>query len=539
MGQLSLKDFLVSKTAPGYKETDDQPSQSDIVPVVASLGDHEAQGLMDGSKHEPRSSSDHEPSTSQMTMTSDPIRHLARSVVDRSVHGRLCPWSVGALNHQRMKMYRPVLNARFLTRRILATGSSYRPQHQMIHRGTYQSVDVDNVGELFVSGDDAGVVRVSRVDALLGSHDDDRSGHRAVDVETDLGIGLQTKIASVKWNPSNENEIAVLQNKGRQMLVYDINRTQGEPSRVVRLLTSGGEDMKYFDAQSTQGQEYCTAIGCSDGSVALCDARVQSQPVCMLRSMTRDAITCLDIIDHGRLVLGGTVRDDIKVWDLRKVSGNALNFGAVPNKHPLLHTVHLIHELSQVPGLVDESGYIPLCTPQSLHSDPESYHRVAVHMSSGWTSVLDMTRLGMTHLHAPPVVHMQQEAYSMTLDDAVNARVIGDSGRVALPHEIMQMENEAIERRVTERRGKRSGCWLHGSQFVAPSRSKDALFIIDFGASSHAGTRIGFSHDEGLRTPSAVEIDVPLMPTCVVSIAGGKGESLLAFGTQGQCTILQ
>lgn len=518
MGQLSLTSFLQKEN---HDSNDDVPS--------SSLQLSEREQMQDGgSLREETKSGGGEAIVSVDAST----RNLARSVMDWQVYGCVDPWSMCALHQLRMGLYRPVMHAVYSSRRILSPRHVVRPTYEPYHRATYQCMEVDTLGELFVAGDDAGVVTVGHVEAMLQT----REAEDCVPLETALGIGLSSKIASARWNTSNQNEIGVLQNKGRVLYVFDINRTQGDPSRTIKL-ASGGDSLAFFDQSATMGQNYCIAVGCSDGTVALCDSRTGSQPVCMLRSMTGGAITCLQMMDHGRLVLGGTHHDTIKIWDLRRVSGNAVNFGAVTNKHPILHTVQMMNELAMIPGLIDESGYIPSCTPQSLHQDPNVYSRVAVHMSCGWTTVLDVARLGMTHIHAPPVARTtpQQGESLMTLDDAVNARLIGDSGRVALPHEIMGMQMNENERRLADRASKVSGCWLEGSQFVIPSRSKNAVFIIDFG--THSGTRIGYTRDD-LRT-SAVPIDIPVEPTCVSGVLHNGQESLLAFGRRGHCTVLQ
>lgn len=526
MGQVSIKTFLNTQQQHGDDEDHHQQqhhSETDIQPdmeIQDSVDNHDdaviaaERGLLPSTCH----------------------NDVAKAVMDWSLYGRVDPWSMCVLNQLRVRTYTPVMHVMFSSRRILSPRHMIRPRQETLHRGACQSLDVDTMGELFVTGDDFGIVTVGHVESLLQT---EKGVDECVTLDTALGIGLYSKIAAVRWNLSNQNEVGVLQNKGRSLHLFDINRTQGDPSQTIKL-ASGGESLTYFDQSATMGQKYCAAVGCTDGTVALCDSRSGAQPVVVMRSMTGGAIGCIQTMDHGRLVLGGTHRDAIKLWDLRKVSGSAVHFGAVTNKHPILHTIHLVNEISMIPGLVDESGYIPVCTPQSLHPDPDVYSRVAVHMACGWTSVLDVSRLGMTHFHAPPVAdNIPQELEpAMSVEDAVNARVISDSGRVVLPHEIMQLERHDSERRLADRAGKVSGCWLQGSQFVAPSRSKNAVLIIDFGASSDSATWIGYKEGNS-RTTSAVSIDVPLEPTCIAPIVHDGRESLLAFGRDGHCTLLQ
>ena len=493
--------------------------------------------------------------------------NVVKSVLDRQCVGSLCAWSERMLESKRVGLCRCVARDGFRSWDVLSStnGNSFVFHRQRSgvqrHVGVFSCVEMDRVGELFVTGDDAGIVTVnyvsSTVRSLLKLGGEEKGGSMmsslACEYGIDTALSIDTRgsgVSSVRWNPRNQNEIVVLDRAGAQTLkLYDINRTRGEPLRTlgvdqrVRGYFSG--DVKYFG--QGQQQQYCLAVGCSDGSVVLHDARTaKSQSTSMLRSgQLSSPITSLEIVDDGRLVLAGTSRDHIHVWDVRYMSGSAVTLSAVgANKHPLLHTVNIPYEMRQVPELLDQSGYIPPCTPRALHLDPETYHRVAFHLSSGWTGVLDMARMSMTHLHAPPTVSgdsVVQE--SLALDQAIAARRLGDSGRVALPHEVVP-DGENVARRangmpgghVTTNHAQKVGCWRRGSQFVVPSRSKHAVFVVDFSSSSKCGTKIDnrLSSDDG--PPSAVQISVPHEATCV--LADDATDAILAFGTQGHCSLI-
>ncbi|KAI8111004.1 hypothetical protein M9434_004577 [Picochlorum sp. BPE23] len=474
-------------------------------------------------------------------------KNVIESVLDRGVTGRLCSWSESMLHGTSMGMHSCVGHCGFRGEVVgLQTGSLHDAmlsgQRRVYpHDESIQCVEMDRIGELCATGDSYGLVMVNYVSSIHGAVSADGG-------MCDTALSLQTstarrKISSLRWNPMNQDELAVVHQRATRVLVYDINRTTGQPSQTCLLPADvhGGHDMVYFNETSSQGQSYCSAVGCGDGSVLLWDSRKKGSPACSLRGLTRSGATVsLEIVDHGRLVLGGTSgRDQIHVWDLRKVSGSSLTFSAVPNKHPLLHSVSLSQELVRVPGLIDESGYIPPCMPQSLHADPYSYHRLACHMACGWTAVFDMTSMEMTHIHAPPSSAMGCVDQGLSLEDAAHARRVGDSGRVALPHEVVTHGPEAPERTAGNSRpmsGRQAGCWRNASEFVVPSRAKDALFIIDFSSSIHSGTRIKdqYSMDQMGQPKAAVDVEIPHAASCAV-ISEPSG-SILAFGAQGRCS---
>lgn len=474
-------------------------------------------------------------------------RSVIESVLDRGVTGRLCSWSESMLHGTSMGMHSCVGHCGFRGEVVgLQTGSLHDAmlggqRRVYLHDGAVQCVEMDRIGELCATGDSHGLVMVNYVSSIHGAVSEDGG-------MCDTALSLQTstarrKIVSLRWNPINQDELAVVHQRATRILVYDINRTRGQPSHTYTLPTDvhGGHDLVYFNQSSCQGQSYCSAVGCGDGSVLLWDSRKKGSPACSLRGLARSgASVSLDIVDHGRLVLGGTSRDQIHVWDLRKVSGSSLTFSAVPNKHPLLHSVSLSQELVRVPGLIDESGYIPPCVPQSLHADPYSYHRLACHMACGWTAVFDMARMEMTHIHAPPSNVVGSVDQGLSADEAAHARRVGDFGRVALPHEVVTHESEVPERSASgnSRRmsGRQAGCWRNASEFVVPSRAKDALFIIDFSSSPHSGTRIRdhYSMDEMGQPKAAVDVQIShAASSAVVSEPSG---SILAFGAHGRCS---
>jgi WD40 repeat protein len=313
-------------------------------------------------------------------------------------------------------------------------------------------------------------------------------------------------------------------------------------------------DAVYFPAASATGSsQYCVAIADDRHGVLLYDSRTtrstssySSKPVCVLKSDSERfwGARCLDIVDHGRMVVAGGGRDldgYVNMWDLRKVSGNvAVTFSAAPNKHQHLRRLCFKRELARVHGLIDEAHFIPCTYPEFLRPDPGSYHRIGFHMRCGWSAVLDLGRLELTHVHAPPAKHAPSETWMdamQEMDEAVMSRVVGDAGRVALPHETMHggLGGTASNTRTRTSSDKDvvAGCWL-GEAFAVPSATMDkTIHIVDFSGPS----RVEDSDD--LDAPSAVQVNVSHDAVGTLRVPSDRGEALLSYGTDGTFNVLQ
>ncbi len=539
---------------------------------VRARGAGHREGVESGEEDRPRDGRA-VPSTSYASL--DPQRRgsrsLASAILDRAVYSRFCPWSERLLRSKQMAMY---------------AGSSCRTPLRLcgslgLRRSTL-AAEVDGIGELVVVGCKGGHVLVNDVQRILEVAAEAQQAAAEASEGVALGRGekvvepgLHVRVGdgdgdaavnAVRWNPDNQNEIAVLTNKSVSM--YDINRTRGESSRRMPLQQSKAMDAVYFPSSSSTGSgQYCVAVACDRQGVLLFDARsnrntVGGKPVCVLKGDTprHTGARCVSVVDHGRIVLAGGGRDldgYMNVWDLRNVSGNvALTFSAAPNKHQHLRRVCLKTQLGRVEGLVDESQFIPCTYPEFFLPDPASYHRVGINMRCGWSAVLDLGRLELSHVHAPPARHgpceTWMDAMQVMMDDVILARRAGNAGHVALPHETIDEFVASIEPSTGSPRVNRSapnknivgGCWL-GESFVVPSATMDrTVHIVDFSGPARAD---GSVVDQGVGevdAPSAVRVGVSHDAVGVVRVPGDRGAiaggapALLSYGTDGTWNVI-
>jgi hypothetical protein len=331
-------------------------------------------------------------------------------------------------------------------------------------------------------------------------------------------------------------------------------------------------DAVYFPRSSSTGSgQYCVAVACDRHGVLLYDARSNrnargGKPVCVLKGDTprHTAARCVSIVDDGRIVLAGGGRDldgYVNMWDLRSVSGNvAVTLSAAPNKHQHLRRVCLRTQLGRIDGLIDQCGLIPSTYPEFFLPDPASYHRVGFNMRCGWSAVLDLGRLELSHVHAPPARHGSfGESWMNAMDELMEearmarmARVAGDGGRVALPHETVAsgVPDPEWSWGNINARGKRvvGGCWL-GESFVVPSAATEGMVqIVDFSGPARAdGQYDADGMDEAgseLDAPSTIQVGVSHDAVGVVRVPGDRGAfaggapALLSYGTDGTWNVI-
>lgn len=520
------------------------------------------------------------PSTSYAGLGTRGGRNLASAILDRAIHSRFCPWSERVLRGKEMELY-----GRSTCRTPLRLCGSLGLRQSIL------AAEVDGIGELLVVGCRGGHVLVNDVQGILeaaaeaaaeagdrgdgadgGGTGTDASrpeGEKIVEPGLHLRVGdwdSETAVHAVRWNPVDQNEIAVL--SSNSVAMYDVNRTRGEPSTRVPLQGNKAMDAVYFPRSSSTGSgKYCMAVACDRYGVLLYDARSNrnnrgGKPVCVLKGDTprHTGARCVSIVDDGRIVLAGGGRDldgYMNMWDLRNVSGNvAMTFSAAPNKHQHLRRVCLKTQLGRINGLMDQSGLFPCTYPEFVLPDPASYHRVGINMRCGWSAVLDLGRLELSHVHAPPIRDASfgeswMNAMEEMMEEAILARVAGDAGHVALPHEIVASgvpasrspggNMSAASKRVA------GGCWL-GESFVVPSAAKERIVhVVDFSGPARADSYDGSgmdTFDGELDAPSTIQLGVTHDAVGLVRVPGDRGAmaggapALLSYGTDGSWNVV-
>ncbi len=418
--------------------------------------------------------------------------------MNRELTGRLHPWATSRAQATFAQGYREATFIDSHPWRTPVLGAT----HNAPPSGFIQCAQFDSTGELLITGSDDGSVLVHSGESLQNAawnasisslntrtiRTSTRDGivtsipGSAVKVDPLLALhsGLP-KVHYVRWNPTNENVIATACATTKTVHLFDLQQTQGRPKQSLSLpmqISGGSGDIAFFggcnsgggnggntSTSSLPGSGYTLLIGGPTGQAFIWDVRMSGPPAVTLHSTRGGAVTSIALVENDHAVVAATQGGDIKAWDLRGGSGGALRFGGVLHHHPILTAVDLRSALLEVPNLAEQAGNVPLCAVHGMVLSPRAPHRAGFHLGCGWSGVLDLHTKRITHLHAPPQPLVDEQP---TAADGARAMVLW--AQMAAPHL------------------RRRACWTaDGRRFAVPSRQKDALLLLDFEESKHAG----------------------------------------------------
>jgi len=466
------------------------------------------------------------------------FRHAQDREINSASHRD--PWAASHLRHTFADAYkeRVFVDAHPWRTPVLGANVPYHPS------GCIQCSQFDSTGELLATGGVDGTVLVHSSPAILNAAATAAAGEGAT-IKVEPLLAIQTnlsKLHSVRWNPLDENVVGVASASSRSVHIYDLQRTQGRPTRILTLpsQTAGGVgagDMAFFGSNTRGsgssssgtgisggvGLGYSVLVGGPNGNAFLWDLRCSGGPASTLQSLQGGAVTSCHLMDSDQVVIVGTLAGDVKAWDLRGGRGGALRFGGVPHHHPMLTCVNLRIALTEITALLEQSGGIPLCTVQSMAPDPLNPRRVGFHLGCGWSGVLDLPTRKITHVHAPPQTLVAEQP---TPEDGARAMVLW-----------AQMAAPTLRRRA---------CWSEdGTRFVVPSRQQDAISLLDFAESTHAGC-CSEVPDEGLVgeggsamprvPPSATTVKISQAAICAAAMP--SSHMLVACGAHNFMSVL-
>lgn len=445
--------------------------------------------------------------------------------MEHQVGGRVHPWAAARLRHLHATGYREcrLVDAHPWTTCVLGSYASMPPGASL------QCVQFDSQGELLVSGNEHGLIMVHSARELLDAAATGGLGAdeiMRVSPLLALHCGLP-KLQSVRWNPADENVVGAASSTSRAVHIYDLQHTQGRPKQVLALppQSSGGVgsgDLAFFSrgsAASAAGGGYSVLAGGPGGQVFVWDTRGGGGPATTLQSVQGGAVAAVQLAEGDQVVAAGTASGEVKLWDLRGGSGGALRFGGVVQHHPMLACTTLRSALTAVPGLAAQAGGVPPCAVHSMQLDPLNPRRLAFHLGCGWSGVLDLVSRLVTHVHAPPL--------GLAEDPPDGAPTPALWPGVAAP---------GLRRRA---------CWsTDGRRFAVPSRARDALALLDFSDSCHAGCYAlgddgGESEDEGeggARVPPTAAAPLSQAAVCAAALPGT--ELLVAGGAQNFLSLI-
>lgn len=281
------------------------------------------------------------------------------------------------------------------------------------NQGIIKDVSIDDTGQLFAFASSDGTLDVwdfdcFRTHSLDGTLDDVRGL---------LQIHSKHDAECIKWNPLNQNEIVCVGSMSKVVSLYDLQICQDTPTDTLftQMKVTGTNSRgtaisrdRFIGLNQVHLSRKAPLVyaGGTDGNVYMWDRRASRGPAGILSS-TKDTCSVLSITTahESPMLVGGTLAGNVHIWDLRT------------GKAPLAFTSQRtpLAGFRQAPGypfaLADGFRTLPQLSMQTtvqnsgvscLTLDPQDGKRLGFVLNCGWSGVLDLCSLELTHVHCPP-----------------------------------------------------------------------------------------------------------------------------------------
>ncbi|MBA0800494.1 hypothetical protein Gohar_010922 [Gossypium harknessii] len=242
-----------------------------------------------------------------------------------------------------------------------------------------------------------------------------------------MHLNLQRQLDDVRWNHANQDEVlftyissnfyvvACTSVKSNEVLIFDIGYISSKPVEVLRtrrtLSVLGSEVYKGLCeiAFTTTDNSRAVLLGLSDFlEISIFETHVGLQ-------------------GSSRLIASDT-HGVVNIWDKRKsplpslelITGSRSTLNTiqlhVDNQAglPPLVSFKLASKLAKIGSLKAQSDIVP----KEIHSidlDPSCPYQLAFHLDDGWSGVLDIYNLRVTHVHCPPPAWLNGASISTDL----------------------------------------------------------------------------------------------------------------------------
>ncbi|CAO2827138.1 unnamed protein product [Amaranthus hypochondriacus] len=220
-----------------------------------------------------------------------------------------------------------------------------------------------------------------------------------------LHISTRTQLDTIRWNPGNQDEVACASRKSNEIKLFDISYVSSEPAEILTkksAVTIHGwdTDTGLLDLAFTSSDISRVYASDNSGSVNIWDRRRSLMPSVELTSNSRNALNSLQLNVDNQVVFGAGKQGMIYIWDLRG-GRTAAAFQSHNKAHPPMMSVNISSLLEKIDSLKAQSDIVRKDV-HSINLDPSSNSRVAFHLDDGWSGILDIHSLAVTHIHCPP-----------------------------------------------------------------------------------------------------------------------------------------
>ncbi|KAL2456524.1 Transducin/WD40 repeat-like superfamily protein [Forsythia ovata] len=262
------------------------------------------------------------------------------------------------------------------------------------------SLEFDSKGVYLASVTKSGCLTVHDFDNL---HNPDLKEDEAKQL---LHISTCQQLDVIRWNRANQDEVACTSTKSSEVHIFDIGYISSEPVEVLRkrpTITVHGCSVHkgLSDIAFSSGDNSRLLASDMNGVINVWDRRVSNLPCLELTSDSNSTLNSIKLSEDNEIIFGASKQGKVYMWDLRGGRSSTAFQNHKEGHYSPLSSVKLAYELEKIWSLKAQSNIVS----KEIHSidiDPSSPHQLAFHLDDGWSGVLDIHKLQVTHIHCPP-----------------------------------------------------------------------------------------------------------------------------------------
>ncbi|KAI9086332.1 hypothetical protein K1719_031786 [Acacia pycnantha] len=266
------------------------------------------------------------------------------------------------------------------------------------------AVDFDNKGIYLVSGTKSGCLTVHDFESLycqiheLTCLKEDESKHL-------MHLSLNRQLDVVRWNPLNQDEVVCASIKSNEVLIFDVGYMSCEPIEVLRTRQTatvhGSNIHKGLSDVALMLNDSKMLASDTHGGINVWDRRVKTLPCLELASSSSGMLNSIQVNAENQIIFGAGKNGMVYVWDIRGGRASAAFQSHKEACHPPVTSLKLASLMEKIDSLKAQSDIIPK-EIHSINLNPSCPYQLAFHLDDGWSGVLDIYNLKVTHIHCPP-----------------------------------------------------------------------------------------------------------------------------------------
>ncbi|XP_020526364.1 uncharacterized protein LOC18439884 isoform X3 [Amborella trichopoda] len=279
-------------------------------------------------------------------------------------------------------------------------GVPVRFLESVLRRDGISALEFDMKGVYLASTRRLGYLAVYDFQALSSGYNDNASAEL-------LNLSVDLQLDVVRWNRANQDEVACASERSSKVFIFDIGYVSAEPSVILskKLISTmergegliGISDLTFF----LNDKSRVLASG-MDGVLYIWDRRMNNFP-CLEISIPNPGkqLNSLELSMDEQIVYGACDGGNIYAWDLRGGRTSAAFLSHKEVYHPPLTSIKLSSLIDQITPLKEQSRIVPRAI-HSINLDPSCPYQLAFSLDNGWSGVLNLFSLRVTHMHCPP-----------------------------------------------------------------------------------------------------------------------------------------